>query len=188
MSLSLNEWTFGYTGSNNNFWAIIWTNAGILLIWMLRTNFSEILSEINTISFKKMHLKMSTMKWRYFCLSLNVLRVQVHQRVRYILSKKLGHYLNDSFLSAKNKAVAYVQFTGVIWAWNWDEVGHIGDTNKNWLIKRRPIVYEKFLWFLGMEYTSFEYSHPKLSLGCNYSSRPQHQWWLANLWKKSGNG
>ena len=33
--------------------AIIWTNAGILLIWNLGTNFNEILSEIHTFSFKK---------------------------------------------------------------------------------------------------------------------------------------
>ena len=35
--------------------AIIYTNAGILLIRTLGTNFSEILSKINTFSFKKMH-------------------------------------------------------------------------------------------------------------------------------------
>ena len=46
--------------------AIILTNAGILLIWPLGTNFSEILIEINTFSFKKMHLKMSSGKWRPF--------------------------------------------------------------------------------------------------------------------------
>ena len=38
--------------------AIIWTNAVILLIWTLGTNFSEIFSKIHTFSFKKMHLKM----------------------------------------------------------------------------------------------------------------------------------
>ena len=38
--------------------AIIWTNAGILLIWPLGTNFREILNEIHTISFKNVHLKM----------------------------------------------------------------------------------------------------------------------------------
>ena len=53
--------------------AIIWSNAGILLIWTLGTNFSEILSEIRAFSFKKMHLKMSSAKWRPFCLGLNVL-------------------------------------------------------------------------------------------------------------------
>ena len=53
--------------------AIIWTNAGILLIRTLGTNFSEILSEIHAFSFKKMHLKMSSVKSRPFCLGLNVL-------------------------------------------------------------------------------------------------------------------
>ena len=54
--------------------AIIWTNVGILLIGPLGTNFSEILIEIKTFSFKKMHLKMSSGKWQPSCLGLNVLR------------------------------------------------------------------------------------------------------------------
>ena len=54
--------------------AIIWTNAGILLIGLLGTN-SEILFGIQTFSFKKMHSKMSSGKWRPFCLGLNVLRI-----------------------------------------------------------------------------------------------------------------
>ena len=53
--------------------AIIWTNAGILLIRTLGTNFSEILSEIHKFSFKKMHVEMSSAKWRPFCFSLNLL-------------------------------------------------------------------------------------------------------------------
>ena len=53
--------------------AIIWNNAGILLIGPLGTNFSEILIEIKTFSFKKMDLKMSSGKWRPSCLGLNVL-------------------------------------------------------------------------------------------------------------------
>ena len=54
--------------------AIIWTNAGILLIGPLGTNFSEILGEILTFSFTKMRLKVSSVKWRPFCLGLNVLK------------------------------------------------------------------------------------------------------------------
>ena len=54
--------------------AIIWTNAGILLIGPLGTNCSEILIAIETISFKQKHLKMSFGKWRTFYLGLNVLR------------------------------------------------------------------------------------------------------------------
>ena len=46
--------------------AIIWTNAGILLFGFSGTNFSEILIEIHTLSFNKMHLKMSSGKWRPF--------------------------------------------------------------------------------------------------------------------------
>ena len=53
--------------------AIIQTNAGILLIGPLGTNFSEILIGIQTFSIRKMHLKMSSAKWRPFCLGLNVL-------------------------------------------------------------------------------------------------------------------
>ena len=42
--------------------AIIWTNAGIFLIGPLGTNFSEVLVEIITFSFKKMYLKVSSAK------------------------------------------------------------------------------------------------------------------------------
>ena len=54
--------------------AIIWTNVGILLIGPLGTYFSEISTGIQTFSFKKIHLKLSSAKWRPFCLGLNVLR------------------------------------------------------------------------------------------------------------------
>ena len=53
--------------------AIISTNDGILLIGPLGTIFSENLIGIKTFSFKKMHLKMSSAKWRPFCLGLDVL-------------------------------------------------------------------------------------------------------------------
>ena len=53
--------------------AIIWINAGILLIGPLGTSFSEILFEVHTVSFKKIHLKMSSGEWRPFCLGHKVL-------------------------------------------------------------------------------------------------------------------
>ena len=46
--------------------AIICTNAGILLIRPLGTNFSETLIRAQTFSFRKMELKMSSAKWRPF--------------------------------------------------------------------------------------------------------------------------
>ena len=62
-------------GSDNGLWpewrqAIIWTTAGILLIGPLGTNLSENLIRIQTFSFSKMHLKISSAKWRAFCLGL----------------------------------------------------------------------------------------------------------------------
>ena len=70
------------TGSDNGLspgrrHAIIWTNAGILLIGPLGTNFSEMLSEIQTFSLKKIRLKMSSAKCYPFCLGLNEL-IDIH--------------------------------------------------------------------------------------------------------------
>ena len=48
-------------------------NAGILLIRSLGIYFSEILIEIHTFSLKKIHLKMSSVKRRQFCLGLDML-------------------------------------------------------------------------------------------------------------------
>ena len=67
------------TGSDNGLppgrrQAIIWTNAGILLIGSLGTNSSENSIEILTFSFTKMRLKVSFAKWRPFCLGFNVLK------------------------------------------------------------------------------------------------------------------
>ena len=66
------------TGSDNGFAlarrrAIIWTNAGILLIGPLGTKFSDILIAIHTFSFKKMHFKLSSAKWQPFRLGLDML-------------------------------------------------------------------------------------------------------------------
>ena len=57
--------------------AIIWTNGGILLIGPLGTTFGEILIEIQTFSLKIIRLKMSSAKFRQFCLGLNVLMPKI---------------------------------------------------------------------------------------------------------------
>ena len=67
-------------GSNNGlspgrYQTIIWTNARILSIGHLGTKFNEIQIGIQTFPFKKMHSKMSSAKWRPFCLGLNALNV-----------------------------------------------------------------------------------------------------------------
>ena len=57
--------------------AIIWTNAELLFIIPLRTNFNEMFIEILIFSLMKMRLKVSSAKWHPFCLCLNVLGYQM---------------------------------------------------------------------------------------------------------------
>ena len=69
--------------------AIIWINAGILSIRTLGTNFSEILIYIDTFSFKKMYLKMSSGKRRPFSFSLNVLTRPVFSKLQCVPHRSL---------------------------------------------------------------------------------------------------
>ena len=68
--------------------ANIWTNDGIPLIVPWGTNFSEILIEIHTFSFKKMHLKMSSGKlmaslsWPQ-CVNASFLVDSTHSEIGY---------------------------------------------------------------------------------------------------------
>ena len=73
--------------------AIIWTNAGILLIGPLGTNFREILIKIYKFSFKKMHLKTSSGKWRPSCLGLNVL-TNIHAPNSTVTAKNITPTIN----------------------------------------------------------------------------------------------
>ena len=78
--------------------AIIRTNAGMLLIEPLRTNISEISIEIHTVSFKEMHLKMASDKWRPFYLGLNVL-THIHVDKIAVNSKTI---FSDAFSRMKS--------------------------------------------------------------------------------------
>ena len=90
--------------------AITWTNIGILLIGPLWTKFNEMLIDIHTFSFKKIHLKMSSGKWRPFCLGLNVFidkisklvqPMTLHQTINKPLPQRPRqngrHFADDSF-------------------------------------------------------------------------------------------
>ena len=70
--------------------AIISTNAGLLSIGPSRTYLSETLIKIQQFQLKKMHMKISSEKWRPSCLGINVLRLEVLQ------------YLMRSWLRLKN--------------------------------------------------------------------------------------
>ena len=73
--------------------AIITTNAGLLLIGPLWTYFSENLIKTQQFSLKKMHMQISSVKWRPSCLGLNVLR-SVNREINPVLHMSLGgmHY------------------------------------------------------------------------------------------------
>ena len=88
--------------------AIIWTNAGILLVGPLGTNFDQILIEMYTFSFKKMHLKMSSEKWRPFCLGLNVLIYKT--LVRHGLHEVLTHSYTSSQKVNINHRAWYLRY------------------------------------------------------------------------------
>ena len=76
--------------------AIVGTNAVILLIRTLRTNFNEILSKLYTFSVKKMHLKMSSEKWRPFCLGLDVSLLSLANNAKY--SRSLLSLCNRNYM------------------------------------------------------------------------------------------
>ena len=123
--------------------AITWTNVGILLIWPLGTNVSEMLIEIHTFSIKKIHLKMSSGKWRPFCLGLNVLR--------WDRMSVMSHQINDDFTIYSTvsscvhkhiKAQRYWSFVRGIHRWSVDS-HHKGPITR----KRSPcldIIMRKF--------------------------------------------
>ena len=96
--------------------AIIWTNAGILLIVPLGTNFNEILIEIYIFPSMKMHLKLSSGIWRPFC--LNVLKVL------FKCVDKGGHHISNLLFqygtwSHSNTLCAYL-----IAANKWNSTSH----------------------------------------------------------------
>ena len=66
--------------------ASTWTYAHILSIRNLRTNLSEISSEILTFSFEKIHLKTSFGKWRPFRIGLNLLKVFTVTMVAWLVA------------------------------------------------------------------------------------------------------
>ena len=94
--------------------AIIWANAGILLIGPLGTNLSEILREIQTFSLKKIYLKMSSGKWRPFCLGLNVFKGVIITLI-YTTSKLTYNLRFEWLLLSCIENKADVKFIAIFW-------------------------------------------------------------------------
>ena len=78
---------------------IIWTNAEILLIGPLATNFSENLIEIIAFSFMKMRLKVLSAKWWPFCLGLNVLNsLMPDQNAEFNLTFSKSNFVGNCYI------------------------------------------------------------------------------------------
>ena len=85
--------------------AIIWTNAWISLMEPLGINFSEIVIEILIFSFKKMRLKVSSAKWRPFCLGLNELKHWSLNWWPLVLTPKSGDNEFEFYIQNKELSV-----------------------------------------------------------------------------------
>ena len=124
-------------GSNNGLspgrrQAITWTNAGILLIRPIGTNFSENLIRTQTLSFKKIPLKMSSAKWRPFCLGHNVLMPKIPTTL--IFFRLITAYIHECS-SANTRTIGY-STPDVIWR-NDDKLP--GTQNISWMYLRCPV-------------------------------------------------
>ena len=75
--------------------AIIWTNAGLLLIRPLVINFSEIFIKVHQFLFEKISLKMSSGKWCLFYLGLNELNVT---RINFSCAELISGDINMSYI------------------------------------------------------------------------------------------
>ena len=83
---------------------IIWTKAGIFFIGPLGINFREI--DILTFLFKKMQLKVLSVKWHPFCLRLNVLFFsQLKGRNILIFHCKKMHIKHHGYIKSGNKNI-----------------------------------------------------------------------------------
>ena len=60
------------------------SQCSIIVNWTLGTNFNEIWIEIQKFSFTKMHLKMSSGKWRSFCLRGDELTMRICNQCCFI--------------------------------------------------------------------------------------------------------
>ena len=85
--------------------ANIRTNAGMMLIGHIGTNFNEMLIKIHTFSFKKIHLKMSG-KWWPFFLGLNVFTQHNPLWSIYIATARQGMVLTCAY----SKGTVYIAF------------------------------------------------------------------------------
>ena len=154
--------------------AIIWTNAGILLIGPLGINFSETSIEIHTFSFKKIHLKLSSGKWRPFCLCLNVL-TEVWYSYWSRLCTTPFHHNGGSFLAntigCHHNVVQYIMIFCSVLQWLMQNINQ----NLYSQIDTPYLALTDELW--GVYWENFGENWPRYNCRCTHN---RHL--LAYLW------
>ena len=91
--------------------AIIWTNARILLIPTLGSNFSDVLREIHVSSLKKMHWKMFSGKWQQFFSQPQCVNHHVYMSVCI----QYHFRLSVCWLSVNKSDISFPLFTQNLW-------------------------------------------------------------------------
>ena len=100
--------------------AIIWINAGLLLIGPLGANLRQILIEIYTFSFKKLYLKISSGKCWAFCLVRNVLWITQSSNIIYPTNAFYSLWTTICLKLTSSKKFGVVSNT----IWIWIVIGH----------------------------------------------------------------
>ena len=99
---------------------IIWTNAAILSIKPYGTYFSEIVVKIQKFPFKEIHFNMSFVKWQPFCLSLNMLTLNLWGSSYLSLTRSISLLLmswrrKEPVISSHD--IDYVEWVGHFLIW-----------------------------------------------------------------------
>ena len=162
--------------------AIIWPNAGILFIGHLRTNFSEILIKIHTFSFKEMFLKMSSAKWRPFCLGLNVFNLLLVRLNVQAYNKETWEFNITLPLCRKSAWLVHSPLRGLIIekGFLWEYIFMIV-----WLVvahKTKEVVWNSPQWWVIFPADSSEWQYYWRHLNSSIYHCEAYGLWLKKRW------
>ena len=139
--------------SPGRFQAITWTNVGILLIGPLGTNLNAMLITIHTFSFKKIHLQMSSGKWRPFCLGLNVSMQYVNANWRsYALAAAAWYGSNTLVYAPDTQLIIYHRYAQNF-VWHLTRFCNQRNSYNGFNITR--YIVDKSVTIFGAEFQSF---------------------------------
>ena len=131
--------------------AIIWTNDGILLIGPSGTNFSGILIGIQTFSFKKMHLKMASAKWRPFVsASMSQISAQKSNNTQYKVWGEIAYPFSNGNDAEKKCAYCMIYINQLLNLSKYMANRHTTSKLRDQMISLFPFLrFRSALWYLS---------------------------------------